>query len=284
MKLPPAALILVFPLALIGREVAPGDHLEEVRRVLGQPRGQAESGDRLLLYFDRGEVELQRGAVIRVNLLTPEEHAALTAQRSAESVRAREAAEIRRERQITEGEALKSSQLGSAAFQSLAPAVQLAFWEDFSRRYPAVPCAVELALARQRVAELRDAERRRREQEERLAELEARVVETEARLAATREFSHRRDYHPLRGYADYRRPFSLWPIDYGSIDLTTPWATSTGTPWATPLPAPLENEYRLAPATQRRLQAQREAALNEAQRDRHDGPGFPRFRGHGRRN
>ena len=59
-------LIFALPLVAYAGEVRTGDSLGDVRAALGAPRGEANVGNRQLLYYDRGEVELQAGAVTRV--------------------------------------------------------------------------------------------------------------------------------------------------------------------------------------------------------------------------
>ena len=72
-------LVLAGGTGLAAAEVRPGASLEEVRGTLGLPRGQVQVAGRQVLYYERGEVELQNGAVTRVALRSEEEHASLTA-------------------------------------------------------------------------------------------------------------------------------------------------------------------------------------------------------------
>ena len=95
MKALSLVLLLSLPLVLTAAEVQRGDTLNEVRTVLGAPRGQVRAGDRLLLYYDRGEVQLQAGAVTRVALLSVADYDALQIRRAADAVRFREENELR---------------------------------------------------------------------------------------------------------------------------------------------------------------------------------------------
>ena len=222
----PRLLLFFMPLALGAAEIRPGDNLEQVRVTLGTPRGQAESGGRLLLYYERGEVELQDGVVTRVALLSRDAHEAESARRAAEAQRLREADEIRRARLRTEGEALKARQLADPDFRRASPARQVAFWEDFVRRYPDVPGHEELLLARLRFAEQQEQERKEAENTERLARLEARLAESEARALAAEHRPERhvyRSFHP--GYIRHAHPQNLWPIDYGDFNFSHPLGT-----------------------------------------------------------
>jgi hypothetical protein len=175
--------------AVRAAEVRPGNTLGEVRASLGIPRGEANLGDRQLLYYDRGEVELRAGSVTRVALLSDREFAAREARRAAESerVRARNA----------EGEALKARRLADADFRSAPPEYQLAYWENFIRRYPGVSCADQLALIRARLAE-------------KIEEGNLRQAETAARIAPavmTYDYGYSYYFH-RRYYTGGLGPFS----------------------------------------------------------------------------
>src|SRR5438132_7472297 len=61
-----------------------------------------------------------------------------------------------------EGSALRERKLADLAFQAAPLAYQVAFWEDFSQRYPEVSCAEPLMIARLRLNE-KQKERRWRE-------------------------------------------------------------------------------------------------------------------------
>src|SRR5579884_2000173 len=63
MKRLAALLLLAVPALALARDVHLGDSLEEVRSALGEPRGQARLDGRLVLFYDRGEVELVDGRV-----------------------------------------------------------------------------------------------------------------------------------------------------------------------------------------------------------------------------
>jgi hypothetical protein len=224
-------LLLALPLALIAAEVKPGDTPAEVRAALGPPRGQLQMGGRELFYYDRGEVELRSGVVTRVALRSVEEQAALEARRVAEAVRVREEQEIRRARLSAEGDALKARKLSDPSFLAAPLGYQVAFWEDFSRRYSDVPSAEQLNMARARLAEQVAEGRARAVQDQRLAELEARVAEAEARTAeANTGAVYAGGYYPYyHGSRDYH-PFSLGRIEYRFYDSPLPYATSPGMP------------------------------------------------------
>lgn len=220
-------LLLSLSLTLTAAEVRLGDTLDQVCVTVGMPKGQLRAGDRHLLYYDRGEIELRAGTVTRVTLLSVEAQAALEARRSAEAVRVREEQELRRVRENAEGEELKARRLADRSFQAAPPAYQFAFWDSFARRYPGVPVAEQLTVARMRLAEQQEQLRVRNEQAERLADLEARVAEAEARAAEAESTAQRATYYPIYSYGRFsrRHPNFLGSTQYPSdVSLPAPLA------------------------------------------------------------
>ncbi len=229
------ALLFALPLILNAADVKRGDTRSEVCANLGIPRGHLEVGGRELLYFDRGEVELRSGVVIRAALRSQEDQVVFDARRSAETIRVREEQEIRQAGLIVEGEALKARKLTDSAFQASPVAYQVAFWEDFSRRYSKVSSTEELSIARARLAEQVTKAQLQAEQAQRIAELEARVAEAEARTAEANARAFR-----ARGYSRYDggpladRPSTVGQITYRFFDAPLPYATSPGMPLREP--------------------------------------------------
>lgn len=223
MRLLPTAFLLVLLPLISAAEVQPGDTLAQVRAALGAPRGQAEAADRLVLYYERGEVELQAGVVTRVTLLSPAAHEAAVAQRAAEAQRVRDEQDLRRADLRAEGEARKARQLADPVFRTATPEQQVAFWDDFSRRYPDVPASEELLHARLRLSESRAQAQRQTETAEHLARLEARVKAAEARAEEAERTRPYYSFHAPR-YRP-RHPQNLWPIDYGDFNFSHPLGT-----------------------------------------------------------
>ncbi len=223
MKATPLALLLILPLAGFATEVKPGATVDEVRATLGVPRGQVQTGARNVLYYDRGEVELTAGTVTRVSLLDDKAYALREARRAAIAERVREENASR----TAAGEALKARLLASAAFEKAPLGYQVAYWEDFSRRYPGVSCAEELTVARMRLAVQLEEDRVRAGQEEaRVAEMEARAEADEsraARMAYYGGYPTQTRYHAYRGSAP-----SIFPIEYKFFGYEIPVAASPG--------------------------------------------------------
>lgn len=213
---------LAMPLALLAAPPQIGDSRAEVQAALGAPQGEVRLGERHVLYFAAGSVELRNGAVAHVALLSPEE----LENRRARAVAAEEQARERVAQLAEEGEALKAKKLADPAFQAAPLGYQITYWENFTRRYPMVSCVDELDLARARFAE----EETKASQAERVAELEERLSDAEARADAGRAYFWRPRYD-RDGLT--RHPFTLWPIRYRYYEAPLPVVTTPGLP---PLP------------------------------------------------
>ncbi len=207
-------------------EVQRGVSLEEVRFILGVPSGELLRGGRQVLYFERGEVELQNGTVTRVNLRSPAEHAILAAREE----RMREDRDVRRAQRVAEGTALRDRKLADSAFQVAPLSYQVAFWEDLARRYPEISCAEPLMIARVRLSEQQEERRRSDELADRLADREERAaVERQPAMYPLYTYSHRsRGHH-------HDQSFGLEPVTYTIFDqplpvYTTPSSNPAGSP------------------------------------------------------
>lgn len=191
-----ASILLVLPVVVFSSEVKYGDTVEEVRDALGTPRGQSRMGARELLYFDRGEVELNAGRVTRVALRSEAAQTALEAKRTAEADR------IRRLQQtlMIEGEATKTRMLADPAFQASPLGYQVGYWQNFARKYPMVPCSDQLGIAQARLDEQNQTVQRE-EQARRTAALkeEAKAAREERARLSPYSDSYRdsSNYYPL---------------------------------------------------------------------------------------
>jgi len=240
---------LVLPVLLLSAnagEVKPGDAMIDVRLNLGAPRGEAHVGDREIFYYDRGEIEARAGIVTHTSLRSEAEQAALETKRSLEATRLREEREIRQARLNAEGEELKARKLADASFRTSPLSYQVAFWEDFSRRYPTVASAEPLLEARIRLAGETEDKRKQLEQAQHLAELEARVTAAENDARENRLFDQQRlgavrGYSPYLSYSSYRgsRDYCPRPEPLKSVtrlyEYPVPYATSPGMPPVQPV-------------------------------------------------
>ncbi|OHE81257.1 MAG: hypothetical protein A3G75_13175 [Verrucomicrobia bacterium RIFCSPLOWO2_12_FULL_64_8] len=208
-----------------------GSSRAEALAALGAPRGEARSGDRTFLYYERGVVELRLDRVVRASLISEEVYDQRVAQRLAEAERLKAESELRLAGLTAEGEALRARKLADPVFNAAPLSYQVAFWEDFARRYPGVPSAEQLILARLRLTDELERRRIEEDREDRLAELEARVAAAEARArdAETRTYPFG-GFYSYYGRSRHSTPFSLWPVEYHFGDATTmePPARSPG--------------------------------------------------------
>lgn len=210
----------------VAAEILPGASLEEVRATLGTPRGQLHVNGRQVLFYEHGSVELRNGALIRVGLRSPEEQALLVVRE--EHRRAEQ--ETRRAQMVAEGTALRDRKLADPAFLAAPVAFQVAYWEDFARRFPVVSCVEPLTIARLRLNEQLEEKRRREADAVRIADLEERLAAAERRPA----------YYPVRSYSRYHgrnhyRSSGLGPFTYTFFDTPLPpYSTPSGSPYSTP--------------------------------------------------
>jgi hypothetical protein len=149
-------LLLAAPMLAHATDIHPGDSLADVQVALGAPKGQAQLGNKLVLDYGRGQVELVDGKVIGSNLISPEEFAAKKAQKKADEAKA---SQLKAQR-IAEGTALKAQKLADPNFTSASPTARLAFWQDFRKHYPEVSCDDEykFAIAQQQQEQIAEQE------------------------------------------------------------------------------------------------------------------------------
>ena len=173
MKTTSLLFLFALPLALAAGEVKRGDTIDQVQATLGAPRGRMQTGARMFLSFDRGEVELSSGVVTRVALRSEEAQTLFETKCAADAARLREELEIRRTKQVAEGEALKATKLADKSFLSAPARIQVEYWRNFAAQYPMVSCTEPLNLARAQLYAQEHIERIAAEEELRLIALKA---------------------------------------------------------------------------------------------------------------
>lgn len=240
----PGSILIVQPLAMkttatilafvvvsavsTAAEPAIGATFAEVRSTLGLPKAKLQRGERMILLYDRGEVELNNGAVSRIALRSEVAQAAHEAKVAAREARVREESEQRRSRLLDEGKTLLAAKQADARFNEAPLTYQVSFWEEFSRKYAGVDCREPLTIARLKLAEQVEARREREQQAARLAELEARLAEAETRASYASYFG--RSYGRRGRDRHDDRPFTMWPVEYRYYDSPQPYATSPNLP------------------------------------------------------
>lgn len=201
---------------MMAAEVGPGATYAEAVAELGSPRGRLQLGDRNLVYFERGEIEMREGRVTRVDLRTPEENALLLAREEQQrSVRVDRQREL-----VAAGKAERDAKLADDNFRNAPVAYQVSYWQDFVRRYPGVSVAEPLTIARMKYNEQLE----QKQQADR--ETQRREEREERELAAQRD---RSEVYPLYTGSPYYRRYRP---DYAS----SPGFVPTYTFYSSPLP------------------------------------------------
>jgi hypothetical protein len=193
-KLALVASLFVLPMATFALQ--PGDTRDAVIAELGAPNGSVAAGDRVVMYYDRGTVQLRDGRVAAVNLVSAAELAAREAKEAAAMQRMEEATQARRTRLEAEGNAIHAARKADASFAALPADTQLGYWRQFAMRFPMISVENEIAP----LSEIVDQQIRLREVEaanaDRLAELEDRLAETEERAARAERMARYHRYRP----------------------------------------------------------------------------------------
>lgn len=200
-------------------DLAPGASRDEVYAELGEPRSYLRFDATEIVFYERGRVELEEGVATVVNLISQAEADALRQEREEKEEQQRLLAQARRAELYAEGIAIKERKLADTKFMNSSAEERVAFWREFSERYPDVDVSeVYSSALAEREVDLA-AQARLAEKDARLADLEARVQQAEARarraeeLATTREIvgypvgTGRTYYYP--SYAYPGRPHSM---------------------------------------------------------------------------
>ena len=172
-------------------EVKPGDSLDTVKGILGEPRGSIAAGDYLLLTYDRGRVELDQGVVTSADLMPVEHFQAMQAQDRLAREEARRNTEERRVRLYAEGKTLLEEKRLDPGFQQRPTSDQVAYWRNFRAQYPDVNVDLEYADALGRYQQELAAMERELARSRELRDLEARVAEAERKAAEAEDRSRR---------------------------------------------------------------------------------------------
>ncbi len=199
-----------------GAEVRVGDSRDLVREHLGEPRGRLEYDDTEILFYERGRVELVRGVVAEVRLISAEAFERDRAAREEEAARQRAAREKRMAERYVEGVRVREGKLADTAFMNAPASQRVAYWQEFKRRYPNVEVgeAYLMALAEQEEVLAARAEAVRREQ--RIADLEVRVAQAEERARRAEEEAVRNRPGVQYWGVGYTYPVYLYNRDYPS--------------------------------------------------------------------
>jgi hypothetical protein len=178
-------------------EIRSGDSLESVIAILGPPPGEVEVGNRTLLYYERGRVELESNRVVDVDLISQAEADARRLKQQAAAERAQKEAAARRAQMKAEGEAVLEKKLSDPSFLASPPRYRLEYWEQFMRNYPDVPIQTEYRTA---FSEVRAEEAARQAEEDharQMAAMQRQLQEAEQRAYQAQD---RASYNPIYVY------------------------------------------------------------------------------------
>ncbi len=134
MKIISCCVIVLAATAAWAADPVAGDLRGKVIDELGNPHGHMTVGKNEVLFYDRGTIELTDGRVRIVKLITEDQ---LVAKQAAEAEQGR-LAEENRKQLVEAGKAEKLRTLGDPGFTLKSMAEQLAYWQDFVKRYPGV--------------------------------------------------------------------------------------------------------------------------------------------------
>ena len=167
-----------------------GNTTEEVKAELGKPTSYIQIGDRQVLYYDRGHVELVGDAVVEVELVSQEE--ADEAKRLRAEAKAR-MKEERREKALArhaEGVNIRDRKLADSNFMSARASQRVAFWRSFKNRFPSVELGLEYEEALRELQLERQVGKQRSQEQARLRDLESRLLEAETRAARAEKLAY----------------------------------------------------------------------------------------------
>ena len=116
--------------------IAIGNTYDTVIAKLGTPAGILEHGRYITVYYDRGTVDFKDRRVVKIDIVSPEEALQIKREREQawEAIRLKEEAD--RNRLTKEGQAELKKKMADKGFPKLPAAERLAYWRDFSKRYP----------------------------------------------------------------------------------------------------------------------------------------------------
>jgi len=187
-------MALYFPVPLAGAAtVEVGDSIQDVKLALGEPKGEIVTSEWRAYLYERGTVEFKEGQVVAVDLITKEELAKRRAEALARAERERRAAEERRLQRKREGRAELRRIRNDDAFAERSGAEQVAYWEEFRRKYPDVDIGDLYQQALEKYAEELQAEQERAEKER---EMEIADAEPKVHRSSHKARRHRRRIEP----------------------------------------------------------------------------------------
>jgi hypothetical protein len=189
-----------------------GEPVEAVYEKLGTPRGTVDLGDKKVLYYHLGSIEIISGVVTAFALMTEEEYAARLEASVQREAQRQQRLKAERANRLANGVDRKRRVLNDPDFVVASGSRKLSFWRQFSATYPEVDIRHELQEAVTQARSENLAQRETQRQRQRIAQLELDVAEKEQRARlAERDARRSRSYNPA-----YTSRYARYSSGYGS--------------------------------------------------------------------
>ena len=194
-----SSFVQAYTLPLIGTDKS------SIIAELGEPDGTVAMRDKQLLLYPQGEITIQNGQAIKVNMMAEAAFIAHQAKLKIERAEWAERSALLAAANQAQGEQIKATKLNSAAFAQLPARNQLAFWNEFQFAYPNVDVRTQVSDADD-VYQAELAEMRAKEElsqlKAQIAEAEKATAEAELEAQKLRNALNRRPQYGLRYYTD----------------------------------------------------------------------------------
>lgn len=169
-------------------QIVIGDSTQRVVELLGPPDGVFQKGQKETYIYDRGLVDFMHGAVTRADLLTADEVKLRDTERTWEEGERHRRQDVVRRSAMEQGLAEKVLKLQDPKFLKASGQDRYAYWLAFSRRFPGVDVAAELAAAEKDAQAHQQADAaasRKTTMQGRVREIAARLKELDTAYAAS---------------------------------------------------------------------------------------------------
>ena len=180
-------------------DVKIGDDIGTVHEVLGEPDSYILVGNKAVVSYERGKIELISNKVSKVDFVS-------AAKAKELKLKTKKDNEKHHDYLVKEGTALKQRKLEDTTFLSQPIREQLDFWRSFRARYPMIDLApVDVAgMASQAAEDSRQRKDKAREDE---------LLQARWRLMAAEERAHQAELEASSRYTRYSRGYTsyLWP-------------------------------------------------------------------------
>lgn len=167
-------------------DIVPGDSVERVISILGEPGGRLKRGNYEVLMYQRGTVTCSSGVVSSISFVSARQAAEEQARRDRAAAVRREAEERARSTRIAQGTAEKQARLGDRAFRALSLKEQLAYWEQFRAAYPEVAVEAEITALKREIAKTEGPPAEKAAVQTQIAEAEKMLQDVEVKIKEAR--------------------------------------------------------------------------------------------------